>query len=77
MLKRFNNDLVAFVDHVVSYNVRYERVEFTNLHKSLLEMGTLSNRDLKEGAQILKQISQNRSPKMMKSKRGDSVMLQP
>jgi hypothetical protein len=44
LLKRFNNDLSAFIGEVVVYNPRYERVEFSNLHRHLLEMGKLSSR---------------------------------
>lgn len=44
LLKRFNNDLSTFIGQVVVFNPRYERVEFNNLHKYLLEMGQLSSR---------------------------------
>ena len=39
LLKRYDNDLSAFADDVVSYNERFERIEFNNLHKGLVEMG--------------------------------------
>ncbi len=57
LLKRFNNDLSKFIGEVVVYNPRYERVEFNNLHRHLLEMGQLSSRQLKEGLDVLKQVS--------------------
>ena len=42
LLKRFGNDLHAFVNEVVSFNRRFEKVDFGPLHKHLLEMGNLS-----------------------------------
>ena len=70
LLKRFNNDLQVFIDKTVTYNSRYEKVEFTGLHKQMLEMGQLNQRQLKEGIELLKQVSQRGSPgKFYKSRR--------
>ena len=44
LLKRYNNDLEAFIDHAVNYNQRFERIEFTAVHKGLVDMGQLSSR---------------------------------
>ena len=41
LLKRFDNKLDKFLASVVKYNTRYEKIEFTNLHKHLVEMGGL------------------------------------
>ena len=39
LLKRYDNDLRLFAAHAVTFNVRFKRVEFTALHKQLLDMG--------------------------------------
>ena len=41
LLKKFNNDLVLFIDKVVQYNERYEKVDFTVLHKYMGKMAAL------------------------------------
>ena len=41
LLKRFGNDLDKFVDSVVKYNSRFEKVDFSPLHRHLIEMGDL------------------------------------
>ena len=41
LLKRFDNKLDKFLASVVKYNTRYEKIEFNNLHKHLVEMGGL------------------------------------
>ena len=52
LLKLYENQLSRFIDSVVVYNSRYERVEFGPLHKQMLDMGELSSRQLKEGMQL-------------------------
>ena len=44
VLKKYDNDLSAFVTDSVSFNTRFERIEFNAYHKQLLEMGKLSSR---------------------------------
>ena len=44
VLKKYENDLSAFVTDSVSFNTRFERIEFNAYHKQLLEMGKLSSR---------------------------------
>ena len=59
VLKKYDNDLSAFVTDSVSFNTRFERIEFNAYHKQLLEMGKLSSRQLKEGLKVLTRVSSN------------------
>lgn len=54
LLKKYNNDLRAFVDTGVKYNSRREKVDFSNIHKVLVEMGGLNSRQIKESMGVLK-----------------------
>ena len=55
LLKLFDNDLTIFINKVVTFNTRFEKVEFHKLHKHMLEMGSLDTAQLKEGLEILRQ----------------------
>ena len=55
LLKRFNNNLDNFLASVVKYNSRYEKIEFTNLHRHLVEMGELQKLHLKETKHMINQ----------------------
>lgn len=54
LLKRYDNDLQAFVDQGVKYNQRREKVDFSHIHKVLVEMGGLNHRQIKESMGVLK-----------------------
>ena len=55
LLKRFNNNLDNFLASVVKYNSRYEKIEFTNLHRHLVDMGELQKLHLKETKHMINQ----------------------
>ena len=55
LLKRFNNDLDTFINSVVKYNTRFEKVDFSSLHKHLVEMGDLRKMHMKESQSVVSQ----------------------
>ena len=55
LLKRFDNDLEKFINSVVKYNSRFEKIDFSLLHRQLVEMGDLRKLQMKEGQHILNQ----------------------
>ena len=57
LLKKFDNDLSKFVNQTVSFNSRFEKVDFNALHRHLLELGALNSKQLKEGIDVLRHVS--------------------
>ena len=55
LLKRFDNDLEKFINAVVKYNSRFEKIDFSLLHRQLVEMGDLRKLQMKEGQHIINQ----------------------
>ena len=57
LLKKFDNNLETFVNQTVSFNSRFEKVDFSQLHRHILELGALNSKQLKEGIDVLRQVS--------------------
>ena len=54
LLKKFGNDLQTFINETVHFNDRYEKIDFSGLHRQMLELGALNQRQLKEGIDVLR-----------------------
>lgn len=54
LLKKFENSLPLFVEKCVVYRSKREIVDFSNLHKFMVNMGPLSTSDWKEGLELIR-----------------------
>ena len=48
LLKRFDNDLDKLISCAVKYNSRFEKVDFSGLHKQIIALGDLHKLQMKE-----------------------------